>query len=337
MKSDGGPPPPAAVREATAVQVFNIPLFEVPPMLDVRSSAAFATSHIVCAVSTPSDDGLDQQRVFQRIVDHDEGWGWMLQHPLVVVFDSESRDRAHWLVSVLQAAIRQHQGAEDFSHQSAQRLLQRLGKQCRQILLLDFAAFHQTFPGCCVQGTEFASEEFFGRLGTLPRCAMLQPRLYLAPQHVELKSEVLDVLGVTHVVVNADSFDVMDGTSGGSSHARAFFGRVEDTPGVRYLKCDVPDADIAEDPELSAVLAGAARFLMNGLHPGKAGLVKLHRLARSASVALAISMLAKDLTPEQAWEELMLTGIQTDPQRVWWGPLRRLPPATPALEDSMRD
>ncbi|CAE8598445.1 unnamed protein product [Polarella glacialis] len=83
--------PHVRVREVGPLEVFNIPIYEVPPMLDVRRRDAFRHAHIVCAVSAPVEDGPEKAQLMQRILDHDCNYGWMLQHPFVIVHDDETK------------------------------------------------------------------------------------------------------------------------------------------------------------------------------------------------------------------------------------------------------
>uniref|UniRef100_A0A7S4V5H9 Uncharacterized protein n=1 Tax=Alexandrium monilatum TaxID=311494 RepID=A0A7S4V5H9_9DINO len=318
------------VRAATALEVFNVPLFEVPPMLDVRSSAAYAREHVVCAVSTPAEDGLSTECLFQRILDHDDIWGWLLQFPVVVVYDGDSEDRASWLVDTLcgaitdRAAVRGFEGADN-----TERLLRRLAFQCQQILLLKHKDFSQAFGFACASGCDWTCADFFEQHGPLPRCALLQPRVYLAGRQVRPTAGMLQLLGVSRVAVNADAWDVMDGTSGGGGNELQ--DRPEDAPGVLYLKCEVADRD--DDPDILRVLQGAAQFLAAGAAIGGVGLVRLHGQSRSASVVCALVMLSRGLSVDAAWALFEEAGIRVDTRLVWWDALRRLPTAR-ALEDA---
>lgn len=326
--SSSGP----SVREATALEAFNAPLFEVPPMIDVRCAAEFLKSHVICAVSAPAEDGHDEQRLMQRILDHDDEWGWCLQHPFFLIYDEASRERANWLASVLRAAVSAQ--SEDTGAESASRgeqLLRRVAFQCRQILMLKHVDFAESFSYCCAEGSEFVAQALFDRVGALPRCAIAEPRIYLAGRQVKLSLELLNTLGVTHVVVNADAWDVMDSTSGGGTSGPNFQDRPQDVPGVCYLKCEVSDRN--NDPDLPKVLEGVARFLAGCTAAGGVSLVQIHGQSRSASALCAFLMLTQSLSPEDALQTLKDVGIQIDAHLVWWDALRQLPPLFAALED----
>lgn len=331
------------VRKATPMEIFNVPIFENPPMLDVRAQEAFVRSHIVSAVSVPAEDEYQAEALFRRIVDHDDNFGWMLQFPVVVVFDESTLERKDWVIQMLLEAIEARSGLQGFDGaDQSERLLRRLAFQCRQILWLRHGDFAEAFPFCCASGAEWSSAAFFEKFGPLPRCALLEPRIYLAGRQVTLTQEMLELLGVTHAVVNGDALDVLDGTSGGQGgRPNPFQERPADAEGVRYLKCDVPDHEFHED--LPQVLAAAARFLAahaaaGGGAPlqggrGGAGLVRLYGQSRSASVVCAYLVLMRQLSLTEAWQVLEETGIQLDQRLVWWEALRRLPAPAPALVD----
>lgn len=311
------------VREAAAIEAYNVPLFEVPPMLDVRSRDEFLKSHVVCAVSTPAEDGLDEAKLLSRILEHDDSWGWCLQHPFFVVYDETTRSRAEWLGSVLRKVVLQYQAedcpmqGEDSTASRSFRLLRRLACQCKQILLLSYRDFEDSFAFCCTGGDNFSvSTRIFEEFGPLPRCALLQPRVFLAGRNVQMKPQLLAALGVTHVAVNGDAWDVMDGTSGGRSQ----FERSEDLQGVRYLKCDIPDRD--DDPDIPQVLLGVAQFLISCADEGGSALVRIHGQSRTASAICAFVMIARGLSVEVAWRVVEEAGITIDKNLVWWGALQ---------------
>jgi len=322
------------VRDATSLEAFNTPLFEIPPMLDVRSHFDFIQSHVVCAVSAPAEDGFDEPTLLQRILDHDDIFGWCLQHPFYIVHDDRTLDRAEWLANVLCRAVVMHADmnlADDASR--AERLLRRVGCQCRKVLFLRHGDFAQTFGFCCARGHEWDAAPFFDRLGALPRCALLHPRVYLAGRQVKLTHALLSSLRVTHVVVNADAFDVMDHTSGGGGsdvHGMPV-DRSDDVPGLCYLKCEIPDHEA--DPDILPVLAGAARFLATCATQGGIGLVQMHGQSRSASLVCAFLMLTQGLTPEGAWRVVEEARIELDPNLLWWNALQKLPTLIHVLED----
>jgi len=294
-------------------------------MLDVRPAEAYRAGHIVCAVSAPLEDGLDEARLLQRVVEHDEIWGWCLQHPFVVVYDEASSQRAQWLVGVLRRIV---DGGNDGAERAPSpatpgaRLLQRLSWQTRQVLLLRHADFFDQFGMCCSQGNGWDACAFFDELGPLPRCAAVHPRIFLAGRAVQLQEALLRRLGVTHLVVNADAWDVMDSTTGGGSRYM-FSDRLADVSGMRYLKCDIPDVD--EDADILPVLAGAAQFLQECAAQGGVALVKVHGLSRSASVACAFLMQSRGLSPESALDSLKAAGLGSlDERIIWWEALRGL-------------
>lgn len=327
------------VREASALEAYNVPLFEIPPMLDVRSAAEFAGSHVFCTVSAPQEDGPEEARLLERILEHDENWGWCLEHPFFVVYDDATRERAEWLVGVLRGAVLQYAAprrsedrentAEAYTADRGTKLLRRLADQCRQILYLRHDAFQQHFPFCCAAGAGFASEGLFEKLGPLPRCAFLQPRVFAAGRQVKLTTELLQMLGVTHVVVNSDSWDAMDGTSGGGG---TVLERPKDTPGVRYLKCEVPEE--GDDPDIPEVLQGAAKFLASCAAEGGVGLVKMHGQSRSLSVLCAFLIVARGFSVDAAWRSLEEARIQFDSKLVWWEALRALAGQRRALQNA---
>merc|ERR1719512_545792 len=97
---------------------------------------------------------------------------------------------------------------EDGKEDRSTQLLRRLARQCQQVLLLSQEEFQQHFAFCCTGGDDFsASTTFFDEMGPLPRCALLQPRIFLAGRQVWFKPGLLSTLGVTHVAVNGDSWD----------------------------------------------------------------------------------------------------------------------------------
>lgn len=330
-----GAVPVPHVREATALETFNAPLFEVPPMIDVRAAAEFLKSHVICAVSAPAEDGLEKQRLMQRILEHDEEFGWCLEIPFFfVVYDEATKDRADWLASVLQGTVAthaEHEHSEGANH--AEKLLRRVASGCREILLLQHREFAEAFDFCCTGGSEFAAPHFFDQVGSLPRCAVAKPRIYLAGRPVKLTPELLAALGVTHVVVNGDSWDVMDGTSGGgaSGPGLGLQDRPQDVQGICYLKCEVPDN--SNDPDIPKVLEGVARFLATCAAQGGVSLVRIHGQSRSASALCAFLMLTQGLSPEAALQVLRSGAINIDMQLVWWDALRELPALFMALED----
>lgn len=318
------------VREATALEIFNIPLFEIPPMLDVRALEQFGRSHIVCAVPVPAEDGPDALRLFQRILDHDHEWGWLLQFPVVVIYDEQTRERASWLVGALRSVIQVRAGLDGFEGADcAERLLRRLAFQCREILLLKHAEFAETFRCCCLDGLDWKGSSWFDRFGPLPRCALLRPRIYIAGRQVQLTQELLMTLGVTHAVVNADAWDAMDGTSGGGGTQPPTSGRAVDVPGVHYLKCGVPEWE--DDADVPHVLDGAARFLSACDAEGGVGLVRMHGQSCSLTVVCAFLVVARGLTVETSWQIIRKACIRADERLVWWGPLRKLMPWAHAI------
>mmetsp|Transcript_132946 Transcript_132946/g.231050 ORF Transcript_132946/g.231050 Transcript_132946/m.231050 type:complete len:349 (-) Transcript_132946:299-1345(-) len=328
-----GAVPVPHVREATALEAFNAPLFEVPPMIDVRGTADFLKSHVMCAVSAPAEDGLEKPRLLQRILEHDEEFGWCLEIPLFfAVYDEVTRARASWLASILQgtvAAHAEHEGAEGTSQ--ADKLLRRVASGCREILLLQHNDFAEAFGFCCSSGSEFAAPQFFDRVGSLPRCAFTKPRIYLAGRPVKLTPELLATLGVSHVVVNADSWDVMDSTSGGGALGPGLQDRPKDVQGLLYLKCEVPDN--SDDPDIPKVLEGVARFLATCAAQGGVSLVRIHGQSRSASALCAFLMLTQGLSPQDALQTLQKAAIKVDAQLVWWDALQQLPALFMAIED----
>jgi hypothetical protein len=304
-------------------------------MLDVRSSADFAHSHIVSALSVPAEDGLDAPRLFQRILDHDEEWGWQMQFPFVVVFDEATCERANWLVSELRAAISDRADAKDFEGADRpERLLRRLAFQCQQILLLRHSNFVSAFGSCCTDGNEWKAAAFFDKLGPLPRCGLLHPRIYVAGRQVMLSADLIATLGVTHAVVNADALDAMDGTSGGGSQ-RPFTERAADVHGVRYLKCAISEnQQDADEVDMPRVFEGAAQFLAACSAEGGVGLVRMHGQSCSAGVVCAFLVSTWGLTVESAWRKVQEACIKVDERFVWWDALRRLPPGKQPLEDA---
>jgi len=309
-----------AVQEASSLEVYNIPLFEIPPLLDVRAHASFCNSHIVCAVSVPAEDGADQSKLFQRILDHDESWGWCLQHPFTIVYDDDSQERADWLVKVLCQTVQARASMSGFEGADNQeQLLRRLAFQCKRLLLIRHDDFQRAFGFCCASGPTWTATEFFDRLGPLPRCALLQPRIFVGGRQTKFTPQLLQELGVSRVVVNGDYQDIIEGTSGG---AIAFADRPLDVDGIRYLKCDVADVD--EDPDLPRILEGAADFLAACLTDGSAGLVRVHGQSRSASVVVALLRLTRQLSVDGAWEILKNSGIRLDDRLLWWSALREM-------------
>jgi len=324
--TSGGVAEGPQIREASAIEAYNVPLFEVPPMLDVRARSTFLQSHVVCAVSIPAEDGPNEAQLLQRILDHDEEWGWCLQHPFFVVYDTSTRSRAEWLAETLRKVVFQYSQLPEGSSKEESRsiqLLRRLARQCKQVLFLDQAAFESNFAFCCTGGDDFsASTSFFDQVGPLPRCALPQPRIFLAGRQVFFKPALLSTLGVTHVVVNGDSWDVMDGTSGGGSQ----FDRPGDVEGIRYLKCDIPDRD--DDPDLPQVLIGVAQFLAACAQEGGVALVRLHGQSRSASAICAFVMLARQLSVQAAWRLVEEAGMRLDARLVWWEALGKIADST---------
>lgn len=328
-----------AVQDASPLEVYNIPLFEIPPLLDVRAHARFCDSHIVCAVSVPAEDGADQAKLFQRILDHDESWGWCLQHPFTIVYDEDSQERAEWLVKLLCQTVQARANMSGFEGADSQeQLLRRLAFQCKRLLLIHHDDFKSAFGFCCTSGPTWTATEFFDRLGPLPRCALLQPRIFVGGRQTKFSPQLLQELGVSRVVVNGDYQDIIDGTSGGASAgasgrtvdaAIAFADRPLDVDGIRYLKCDVADVD--EDPDLPRILEGAADFLAACLTDGSAGLVRVHGQSRSASVVVALLRLTRQSSVDGAWEILKNSGIRLDDRLVWWKALREMPLRTGGL------
>lgn len=309
------------IREASAIEAYNVPLFEVPPMLDVRSRDDFLKSHVLCAVSIPLEDGPDEIRLLQRILDHDDEWSWCLQHPFFIVYDEATRGRAEWLAGVLRKVALQHAGSEEVDAEDrGGQLLRRLARQCQQLLFLAHQEFEEHFAFCCVGGENFASIGLFQDLGPLPRCALLKPRVFLGGRQVWLTPKLMSFIGVTHVAVNGDAWDAMNGTSGGGSQ----FERPVDVQGVRYLKCDVPDCE--EDPDIPQVLAGVAQFLSTCAEEGGVSLVRIHGQSRSASAICAFLMLARRISVQVAWEAVQRAGVRLDERLVWWSALRSLEP-----------
>lgn len=311
------------VRKASPLEVYNIPLFEVPPMLDVRAEADFCRSHVVCAVSVPAEDGLDAQCLFQRILAHDDVWGWCLQHPFVIVHDEATSERAEWLVNVLTQVVEERSGScNGFAGADrAEQLLRRLSKQCKHILLMSHQEFAHTFGFCCMAGEAFETVTSFNdEFGPLPRCALVRPRTFLAGRQVKLSTQLLRTLGITHMIVNGDSWDVMDGTSGGNSHWPR--DRSTDIPGICYLKCDIPDH--ADDPDLLQVLEGCCLFLEQCASKGGTAMVCVHGTSRSAGIVCAFIMKSLRVSVDVAWCIFEEAHIQTDVQLVWWDALQRL-------------
>lgn len=318
------------IRAASAVEVFNLPLFEAPPILDVRGQADFFASHVVCAVSAPLEDGNDVQRLLQRILDHDDEYGWCLQHPFTVVYDDNTFSRVQWIVDVLTQAVLLRTEVLDLNGgDRGERLLRCLACQCRQILHLRHCDFCTSFGFCCSTGATWAFTDFFNNLGPLPRCASLYPRIFLAGRQVQITPDVVRLLGVTHIVVNADSLDVMDSTSGGGSCQGEQ--RVNDIVGVEYLKCQIPDRE--DDPEVPQVLQGVAQFLMDRSANG-AAMIRLHGQSRGASAVCAFLMVARGLSVEAAWRAFCDTKVKLDPNKVWWEALRRMPSTGLALQSA---
>jgi len=350
VAAEGVRPQPSSsliVREASPLEAYNTPLFEIPPMLDVRSSDAFSRSHIACAVSVPSSDGNDEQKLLQRIMEHDEEWGWCLQHPFFIISDDSTRARADWLAGVLERVVSVLGTGDDDEPEATgrgpagrgQQLLGRLARMCKQVLLLRHEDFESNFPFCCASGEGFEASRLFEDLGPLPRCASLQPRVYLAGRQVSLTSRLLGTLGVSHAVVNADAMDVMDGTSGGGSTAFAnLVERPDDVQGVRYLKCDVHDRP--DGPEIPQVLLGAAQFLAACAAEQGVSLVRLHGQSRSASAVCAWLVASQGLSVEASWRRLEVdAAIKLDRHLVWWDSLHSLAAsvASRALQDGQAE
>lgn len=322
------------VRAASPLEVFNIPLFEVPPTLDVRASAAFLESHLVCAVSVPAEDGFDARRLFERILSHDDVWGWCLQHPLVIVHDEASYERAQWLADVLCQVVAVRADLTGFEGADrAESLLRRLGFQCREIFLLRGQDFAYAFASCCTGGDTFAAAPFFDRLGPLPRCALLHPRIFIAGSNVRLTEDMLQTLGVTHMVVTADAWDVIDSSSGGGGGQR---GRDPDVSGVCYLKCDIPPRQ--EDKQVATVLEGAARFLQGSAAQGGVSLICLDAESRSAAVLCGFLVASRGLSVDASWLVFQEAGIKAAEPGDWWSALQLLPALSRkrSLEDGQR-
>merc|ERR1712217_735140 len=150
----------------------------------------------------------------------------------------------------------------------------------------------------------------------------------IAGRQVTLTPELLRTLGVSHVVVNADAFDVMDKTSGGNGN-QILPERSEDVVGLQYLKCDVCDRN--DDPSLPHVLEGAARFLKTCAENGGVALVRMHGQARSVSVVCAFLMLMHDVSVDAAWKIVQEARFQLDPNLVLWDALRSLRSSTKAI------
>jgi hypothetical protein len=316
-------PSKPSVHEATPLEVFNIPLFEIPPMLDVRSEQDFCNSHILCAVSVPCEDGLDKENLFRRILEHDDSWGWCLQFPFVIVYDEATSERAQWLLNVLTEAVVDRTDVEDFQGADrSEQLLRRLGFQCRSILLLSHDRFSESFDFCCTSGKEWKAASFFEGFGPLPRCALSQPRVFLAGRQVRLTQDLLKLLGVSHIVVNADYWDIVDGTSGGGDHMKPFQDRHNDVAGMRYLKCEIPDREDHED--MMQVLQGTADFLQCCAAQGGVALICVQGQSRSAAVVCAYLMLSHSKSVQDAYATFQEAHIQIDPNLVWWNALRRL-------------
>jgi hypothetical protein len=313
------------VREASPLEVFNIPLFEVPPMLDVRSATEHQKSHILCAVSVPSEDGLDAKQLLQRILAHNEEYGWCLHTALVIVYDDATSERAKWLVELLTQTVVARADVDvcgDSGSSCGEHLLRRLSQACKKILLLSHQRFAEAFGFCCMGGVAWEAPTFFDRLGgPLPRCALLQPLVFLAGRQVNMTKEMLELLGITHIVVHADSLDVMDGTSRGDSQ-RPFQERHPDVPGICYLKCDIPDR--ADDPHLVHVLEGTGRFLQQCEEDGGVAAVWVHGQSRSAAVVCAFLMVSRNVSVNGAWEIFREAQVETDARFVWWDALERL-------------
>jgi len=170
-----------------------------------------------------------------------------------------------------------------------------------------------------MEGGEWEAPAFFDKVGPLPRCAVLQPRIYLAGRQVQLTKELLNLLAATDVVVNADWLDRMHGTSGGNA-GRPCQDRHSDVEGVRYLKCDIPDCqDTAELPE---ILGGTAEFLQCCANNGGVAVVYMHGQSRSAAVICAFLMASRNVPLDSAWQIFEETKIRIDPSLVWWDALR---------------
>lgn len=294
-------------------------------MLDVRSTSEHRKSHILCAVSVPSEDGLDAKQLLQRILVHNDEYGWCWHSALVIVYDDATSERAKWLGEVLTQTVVARADVDDCGDadsSSGEHLLRRFSLACKQILLLSHQKFAEAFGFCCMGGCAWEATNFFDRLGSpLPRCALLQPLVFLAGRQVNMTEEMLKTLRVTHIVVHADSWDVMDGTSRGDSQ-RPFQDRHPDVPGICYLKCDIPDR--ADDPDLVQVLEGTGRFLQQCEEKGGVAAVWVHGQSRSAAVMLAFLMLSRNVTVHGAWEIFQEAQIQTDRSLIWWDALERL-------------
>lgn len=322
-------------------------------MLDTRSISEYDRERIVCAVSTPMEDGEQKPKLLQRVLDHDEEWGWCLQHPFVLVYDGASKRHAQWIAEVL-AEIVHSQGDSDDAGEPPERrqrprldgdrgarLLWRLASQCRQVWMLRHADFSGLFPPCCVRAlphdAPFPAASFFDDLGPLPRCALACPRIFLGGRQVQLSTALLRRLCITHVVVNADSLDVIDGTSGGAGGGMSILNeRVVDVAGIRYLKCAVPDRD--EDADIPCVLEGAAQFLMDCAAQGGAALIKVHGMSRTASIVCAFLITSGGLSPERALEVVEAAGVRgLDHRLIWWSALHAVRPAVVQQIRSVED
>jgi hypothetical protein len=322
------------VRRATPLEVFNIPLFEIPPMMDVRSEGEFEKSHILCAVSVPLEDGPDVQRLCQRMHDHDEQFGWSFSGPLVIVHDASTFERASWLVDIAQSVMSRAETHESDESYLEHSLLRRCCSSCQEVLVVSHQDFATPFDFCCKAGAAWHAATFFDGYGPLPRCASLHPRVFLAGRQVKYSKDMLELLGVTHVVVNADVWDVIDGTSGGGpTMQHPCNDRMEDVQDVSYLKCDIPDRE--DDQDLLQVLQGTAVFLQGCANKGGTALVRMHGQSRSAAVMCAFLMLSRCVSVEVAWKQLCVARVQVDPCLMWWDALRRLEQARRkrALED----
>mmetsp|Transcript_56175 Transcript_56175/g.103943 ORF Transcript_56175/g.103943 Transcript_56175/m.103943 type:complete len:349 (-) Transcript_56175:86-1132(-) len=314
------------VRTGKALEVFNIPLFEIPPVLDVRPTDEFRDSHIICAVSLPLEEASDLGNVLQRIVDHSNQFGWDSFSTVTVVHNEKTKERAERFVQLLHAQICQQ--SERYSDlqmdlSEVQRLVVKMSHMCKRILLLGHEDFELTFPQCVIHGDVPFGEamRLIEELGPLPRCVMTCPRLYVAGRQVRITERLMRFLGTTHMVANADWADVHQGTTGGRS-SDPFQDRPVDVQGVRYLKCDIADA--GSDEDAIEVLRGAADFL-DGCEQGSGvGLVSMHGQSRGTAVICAYLIAIKGHSVSEAWAVIENSMMAVDKHKLWWSALQHL-------------
>mmetsp|Transcript_3740 Transcript_3740/g.9541 ORF Transcript_3740/g.9541 Transcript_3740/m.9541 type:complete len:344 (-) Transcript_3740:108-1139(-) len=313
-------------RIGSAMEVFNIPLFEIPPVLDVRSAEDFRDSHIMCAVSLPLEEASDLEHTLHRIVNHSSQFGWDSFTTVTVVHNEKTSGRAEQFVQLLNAQIceqsqRYSELQQDFS--DVQRLLVRMRHMCKRLLLLSHDDFASTFPQCVIQGDVPFGEalELVEKLGPLPRCVMTYPRLYVAGRQVCITERLMRFLGTTHMVANADWDDVHHGTTGGRS-SDPLQERPADVSGVRYLKCDITDK--GQDQDTIDVLRGAAEFLDDCQQMDGVGLVSMHGQSRGTAVVCAYLIAIRGHSVSEAWAVIERSGMEVDTCKLWWSALQNL-------------